>query len=1253
MTSKTKSDVILSTNLFLVVGIGASAGGLEAFKQLIGAIPIDSGMAYILVQHLDPNHESILPELLQKITLIPVHEITDNVHVEPDNIYVIPPRKTLTANNGILNLTTRTEKARSISIDLFFTSLAEVHQSYAIGVVLSGTGKDGTDGLKAIKAHGGVTFAQQQKTAAFNEMPQSAIDAGVVDFVLPPEGIVRQLMEISNQQPDETNKTPSKPHPEDIFFRQLLNLINIRKAVDFTYYKQTTIRRRIARRMVLLGLKKIADYVDKLNENPTEVDILFQDMLIPVTEFFRDPKMFSKLYESALPVLVKNKTASNSIRVWVVGCSTGQEAYSLAISIFEFLEDHGEKPLIQIFATDLSEKAISKARMGLYTAEEAANVSSIRLEKFFNPSEGGYQINKWIRDRCIFSKHNLISDPPFSNIDLISCRNVLIYMDMFLQRKAMAAFHYSLKPNGILLLGKSESLGSSTDLFASLSDTERIYTKKSVPVRFAHASVRRKEDILANSKPKESLKARANDDFERNADDIILAMSPNGVIVNDQLDIVQFRGSTGDWLESATGKPSLNVLKMARRGLVLEVRNVINKVKSSGKPIIKEGIPMKINGRNSRVTLRAMPLLKTINPYILILFESTEEIPEKKRNYTKTVKEKNSAQELRAQELEVELNQTREDLRTFAEDYEAGNEELLSANEELTSHSEELRSLNEELEISKEELQSTVEELSASNQELAVRNEEFHQTQIYSEGIITTIREPLIILDRYLRIKSANRSFYKTFGHTQKEAEGGYFYELGDGQWNIPDLRLLLDRTMMEADFYESYEVKQRFLGIGERVMLLNARRIQRDGNSKILLLLAIEDVTDRRKLENQLKENSDYLKAILDSSLQLTSVGDPEGSVNYFSKSYLDYSGISLEEAIKSRSWNAIIHPDMITVVEGARPEAVAKGEIFNMEILLKRHDGEYRWHSTRTLPIRDSTGKVTFWVETANDIHDQKTFSSELERQVNERTELLKEANLELAHSNENLEQFAFIASHDLQEPLRKIKTFSDMLLEKYIEQLPKDGKVLVDRIFNSANRMSTLIKDVLNFSRIENGLDMFTKTNLDEILDNVLTDLNLLLIEKKAVVNREPLPVIEAIPFQMNQLFLNLIGNSLKFAKSDVPMVIGVSTRKLAPNEVVKFSSLRHATEYIEIMVNDNGIGFDQQYAEKIFSIFQRLNSSMFSGNGIGLALCKKIVLNHSGHIEAQSEESQGSSFRIILPLTQIRKDSLVVNHSIDSV
>jgi two-component system CheB/CheR fusion protein len=451
---------ILSENLFPVVGVGASAGGLEAFKQLVKAIPEDSGMAYIFIQHLSPKYESILGEILQKGTKLPVLEIIDNMKVKPDHIYIIPSDKYLTANDGVLQLHPRIKGEKSNTIDIFFISLAEIHQEHAIGIVLSGTGSDGTVGLKTIKDLGGITVAQDQESAAYFDMPQSAISAEVVDYILSPSEIPAKLQElVRTARITQSDINITEELKEDEGFKNILALLRTKRAVDFTYYKQTTIRRRILRRMALLKIEKLREYQHYLLGNKSEQDALFNDLLIPVTAFFRDPATFDLLCEKVFPKLFKNKPAAEPIRIWSAGCATGEEAYSLAICLHEYFGDEIHSRRIQIFASDISEAVIAKARSGFYKKKDMAGVSEERVKKFFTKTDGSYQVNKAVRQMCVFACQNFLKDPPFAKMDLISCRNVLIYLEPYLQKKTLSTFHYALNPGGFLFLGKSETIG--------------------------------------------------------------------------------------------------------------------------------------------------------------------------------------------------------------------------------------------------------------------------------------------------------------------------------------------------------------------------------------------------------------------------------------------------------------------------------------------------------------------------------------------------------------------------------------------------------------------------------------------------------------------------------------------------------------------------------------------------------------------------------------------------------------------------
>jgi two-component system CheB/CheR fusion protein len=1109
---------ILSENLFPVVGVGASAGGLEAFKELVKAIPEDSGMAYIFIQHLSPKYESMLTEILQKGTNLPVLEIADNMKVVPNHIYIIPSNKYLTANDGVLQLHPRIRGEKANTIDIFFISLAEIHQDHAIGIVFSGTGSDGTVGLKTIKDLGGITIAQDEKSSAYFDMPKSAIEAEVVDYILSPSEIPGHLKELVRTNPITTPEVNiAEELKEEEGFRHLLALLRTKKAVDFTYYKQTTIRRRILRRMTLVKIEKLKEYQHYLLENKTEQDALFNDLLIPVTAFFRDPKVFELICEKIFPQMLKNKPAGEPIRIWSAGCATGEEAYSLAICLHEYFGEEVVERKIQIFATDISEAVIAKARSGFYQKKDMAGVSEERVKKFFTKVDGSYQVNKAIRQMCVFASQNFLKDPPFAKMDLISCRNVLIYLEPYLQKKALNTFHYSLNPNGFLLLGKSETIGQLSNQFQTFSQADKVYTRKEVTGKHMAVASERKEASLTQENINLKNKEIKKDDFQKAADEALLSKyAPVGVIVNEQFDIIQFRGITSDYLEAPPGKATHNILKMAREGLSFELRNALHKSKSTHESVSKKGIPLQKIKR--RVDVEVIPLQNTIEQYFLVLFSETNEQPEVKnhtgqKKLTKEERARFHSEQDRVEQLEKELAQAREDMRSITEDQEAAYEELQSANEELLSGSEELQSLNEELETTKEEIQSTNEELTILNQELVERNEQLVHSRKYAEAVVSTIHEPLVILTKDFRIKSANKSFYEKFNESEVQITGKYFFELGNNKWDIGGLREKLQKILPDQSFFEKLEIEIVLPSVGERILELNARQLLNENSNEQLILLAIQDVTDR-------------------------------------------------------------------------------------------------------------------------------KIFEQELEWQVMERTKELKEANLNLQHSNKNLQQFASISSHDLQEPLRKIKTFASILNRQFTSHITDEGKEIIDKIRLSADRMSELIKAVLKYSKIIHAEKQYTATNLDDVLKNVMGDLDLLISETKAeLAYTELLPQIDAIPLQMNQLFYNLLTNAIKFRKETVAPRISITSRLLVPEEIKKYPDLKEGVQHIEIQIADNGIGFDQQFGEQIFQIFERLHTpDEFEGTGVGLALCKQIVENHRGHLFAKSKENEGAAFFAILPVNQ---------------
>ncbi len=1224
-----------------VVGVGASAGGLDAFKKFFNAIPANSGVAYVVMQHLKASPKSILSELLQKATNIPVIEITDNITIEPNHIYVIPNNKLLLVKNHTLHLSPRKNSDRlNTLINDFFISLANNYQKTAIGVILSGTGTDGTAGLRAIKENGGLTFAQDETTAAYDNMPKNAIQEGVVDYIYPPEKIAQKIFEVVNNE-DYSKGLNEHPNVQEAhIFKQIITFLRLRKGIDFTYYKQTTIRRRILRRMDLNKLSDLSLYLQYLRNHKEEVSLLYQDLLIPVTSFFRDPSSFNYLCKTIFPKIINNKAEGEVIRIWIAGCSTGQEAYSVAICLTEIIKDKNIK--IQLFATDISEPAIAKARSGFYTKNEIENISSKRLKEFFKKTTTGYQINRNIRNTCVFSAHNFLVDPPFSRIDFLSCRNVLIYMEAYLQKKALTGFHYSLNPNGYMLLGKSETISSVPDLFSNFMKTEKLYVRKDVSGKTLHIESQYSEQH--NTKPTTPIPMNETNriDYQKTTDDIVLSKySSPGVVVNEAWDIVHFRSYTGNYLELSPGKPSLNILKLAKGGLSFELRNLLHKAKNESNSVSKENISFEINGEMSLITIEAIPLTNTIDPHYLVLFHKNtpSSLTSSKEKSKKSPKTKLDDKDLRIINLEKELEQAREDMRRITEDQESINEELQSANEELLSSSEELQSLNEELETGKEELQSTNEELTVMNQEMGDLISQLKEEKKYVQAIVETTRTPLLVLDKQLRVKSANAAYYKTFRSNEAETEGKLIYELGNHQWNIATLKEGLEKILPEKSKLNDYEVNHNFVNIGERIMLLNARELIRENSDDKLILLTIDDITELRLAEYD-KVARIHMEFIADNMPQKVWTADANGNVNYFNKSWLEYTGLSFKD-LKDWGWKKTVHPDDWEENKRLWQHSIDTGEDFELEHRFMDKDGNYIWHLSRGVAFKDENQKVKLWVGTNTEIQTHKEYNNMLENEVLKRTKDLRNANLKLESNNQTLlkinkelESFAYISSHDLQEPLRKIQFLASRISEKESENLSETGRDLFQRMHKSAKRMQSLIQDLLTYSRTAAKKEEFEITDLNQIIADVQEDFSQKIIDSGAIIETQ-LSKANVIPFQFNQLFSNLISNSLKFQSKKRTPKIQISS-EVIKGENCNLQKLKPKQWYCHITYSDNGIGFEPEFSDKIFEVFKRLhNNENYPGTGIGLAIVKKIVDSHEGEIEVTSELDIGVTFDIYLP------------------
>ncbi|HWQ90863.1 MAG TPA: chemotaxis protein CheB [Clostridia bacterium] len=1019
---------------FPIVGIGASAGGLEAFTDLLRALPLDTGMGFVLIQHLDPDRASDLTHILSRTTEMPVREVTDNTPVEPNHVYIIPPSASMSITQGVLRLHPRPASGVFRAIDSFFESLAEDQRECAIGIVLSGTASDGTLGLEAIKGQDGITFAQD-KSAKYDSMPRSAMGAGCVDLVLPPAEIAKELTRIAKhpyvkealleakslaaaQKRPQTHARLSADHApggEESSLEQILALLRNHARVDFSQYKINTIQRRIKRRTVLNRMTSLEDYLRFLIEHPKELDALFADLLISVTSFFRNPESFEALKDTVFPKLLSGRR-TDPVRVWVPGCSSGQEAYSLAMALTEFAAaGHASvMPKLQMFATDLNELVLEKARTGLYPKALVQDLSPERLRRFFVEEEGGFRITKSLRDAIVFARQNLLSDPPFSRMDLISCRNLMIYLEPNLQQRIIPSFHYALKPEGFLFLGASESIGAFTSLFEPVNRKHKIYARNPGPSSTPYLGmVSRQPDTRETAPspprtpttPAEVQPAPVN--AQREADRVALnRYVPPGVLLNAEWQVLQFRGDTSPYLKPPTGRASFGVLNMAREGLRLPLRAALQKAKRDGRVCRREQLPIDQNGQSRIISLEIVPLKNLREHCFLVFFEEPLARPRPQNpamipgGETPTRQREEvggKAHVSRIAELERELSETRDYLQSVQEQHEAANEELQASNEEVTSANEELQSINEELETSKEELESTNEELLTVNEEMTHSNAElgrlnsdlinfqsaanmtiillardqtirrftlkgqttFNLTPIdvgrsitsihhnlditnleqlvaevmdslqererevrdqqgrwyslrvspyrtvnriidgavlvlididalkrhaqelmvareYTEAIIRTTRDPLVVLSADLRIHSANEVFYEMFHLSPSTVEGRLIYELGNGEWNIPQLRELLEDILPRNTFFTGFEVNHNFASVGHRVMLLNARTLKGPEGKTQRILLGIQDNTEIAAAQAQLGQSEIRYRRLFEAAQDGVLLIDP-----------------------------------------------------------------------------------------------------------------------------------------------------------------------------------------------------------------------------------------------------------------------------------------------------------------------------------------------------------------------------------------
>jgi two-component system, chemotaxis family, CheB/CheR fusion protein len=1225
---------------FPIVGIAASAGGLEAFIQLLSHLPTDTGMAFVLIQHLAPDRHSLLAEILGRITPMPVLEVADGLTPEPNHIYVIPPNSKLLLLEGTLRLLPREKvDGKYMPADAFFASLAVDRGNKAIAVVLSGADGDGALGLMAIKAAGGVTFAQCEETAKFDGMPSTAVATGNVDFVLPPEAIARELENLSRHAllvgslpPVIAEELPEQGSALETIFA----LLKSTAGVDFTQYKTATLNRRMQRRMLLYKLERLEDYAQYLLDRPAEIRALYEEILIHVTSFFRDLDVFVRLKEQVFPAITQNKSAEVPVRIWVAGCSTGEEVYSIAICLLEYLGDRNLSLPIQIFATDISEAAIGKARSGFYLENQMLGVSPERRQRFFVPVEGGgYRISKAVRELCVFARQNLGIDPPFSNLDLISCRNVLIYLAEPLQKRVLAIFHYSLNPTGFLMLGTSESTGKSSDLFTLADGPSKIYAKKLTATRPPISFATSFSPFTQLDNPQRMNANFANSfDLQRETDQLILnRYAPVGVVVNDQMEILQLRGDTNRYLRLTPGTPSLNLFAMAVPGLSVELRTAIYQAQTQNVRVRKERVGVPEDGRTNFVNFEVIPFQPAIaeTRYFLVLFE--EALPPAIDLATVTF------DSLEPTDLEREIMRLRQEitianqektmaqahLQAVVEEQENLNQDLRVANEEIISSNEELQSINEELETAKEEIQATNEELITTVEELRTRNLDLQQVNNDVTNLLASINIPILMLANDLRIRSFTPMAQRLFNLISTDV-GRPFSDIR-ANLEIPNLEAMILEVMDTLNTKEQ-EVQTQ-AGYWYALRIRPYRTIENQIDGAVIVLI---DIDALKRSAATLETARNYAETIVESVPAPLIVLDANFRVNTANRAFHEMFKVTSSE-IAQADWFELSNGQWnIPQLRGLLADILVKDvEIKNLEV-----ERVFERIGPKTLLLNACQVKpednVLMLLLSIEDITDRKQFEIERSQLLQQEQSARQQAEI----ANRAKDEFLANLSHELRNPLTPILAWTQLLRSKKLQESVANRAL--EGIERSAKVQAQLIEDILDISRITNGKLQLKTSPIDlrlvvqATIDGIQCSAEAKNIQ---IVSQLTSATVLGDVDRLQQVLWNILSNAIKFTPPGGRVEIAIS----------------EIGDRAQIRVSDTGKGISPELLPHIFDRFRQGDSSTTKANqglGLGLSIVYHLVELHGGTVQAESPgEGQGTTIIVSLPLRNSPQDLTAPN------
>ena len=1186
---------------FRVVGIGASAGGLEALEQFFSHMPPDTGMAFVIVQHLDPTRESSMPQIVARLTQMPAFVATDGMKVQPNSVYLIPPSKNLAMRKGVLRLEEPAQPhGLRLPVDFFLRSLAQEKGSEAICVILSGTGTDGTLGLRAIKAELGTIFVQDPRSARYDGMPRSAVETGLADFVLPADQIPPQMVQFVQHLAVNGVKVATATTEAGEPLQQVFAIMRARTGHDFSHYKLNTVQRRIQRRMSVNQVTEIADYARFLRANEQETRALLKDILISVTSFFRDTAAFDAL-KKEIRELMRKKANGSDLRGWVAGCATGEEAYSVAMVIAECMDELEKRFPVQMYATDIDSDALAIGRSGTYTANIAVDVSPERLKRFFVKQENAYQVNKELREMVVFAPQDFIKDPPFSRMDLICCRNLLIYLESDVQKRLGPLLHYALKPGGVLFLGPSETVGDATDLFALVDKKWKLYRRRDVAVsperlKFPTAFAPLVREPVPG--PEADIIPRVPALSER----IFLDnYAPSFAVIDERQRLLYVRGRTGKYLEIASGQPSLSIVEMAREGLRSELASAIFRATTEKKSVVREGVRVKHNGGFQTINLTVAPLMERQAPpgLMMVVFQDTRPAGDEGKGPPAARRPTPDAS------LGEELRLTRESLQASIEELEATNEELKSANEELQSNNEELQSTNEELDTSREELQSLNEELLTVNAELSSKNELLAKANDDLKNFLNRTDIAIIFLDEELKVRSftpATRDVLAIrdidIGRPLEEITS----RLADGAL-VDDARAVL-RTLSAKEV----EV-QRKDGHWYNLRVLPYLTVQNAGGGLVVSFLDIDKqkkaLAEWTGLHVQLQDAFNGLKA---SEAEYRALFDALSDGFALAEVILDKDGRPQDYRFleANQAFSELMGLPLDKVSGRTVRELWPQAEPAWLQRLGKVATGGEPSHFEEQLAGQGryvevqaySLGKGRF-AHIVRDISERK------------KAEQLKD-------------EFIGMVSHELRTPLTVLVGAVKVAMSAGITA--EDLRSLLQDAAVSGDALSDLLDNLVELSRFQASRLTLNRSMVDvrELIGDALEKERALAPDHRfEAVVPGGLPHIQADPVRLHQVLHNLLDNAVKYSPPNTRVQVRVS--------VTRDGNL------LTIGVVDQGKGLSQEEQGRLFLPFERLAETSLTnpGLGLGLLVCRRLVEAHGGRIWVESEPGKGSTFWFTLP------------------